>query len=122
MGSLGEPDRIGDGVNRSRQALASQRMGSDGLAQIRRDRGYCIMQSFRSFHYGWQSGGPMLWDGVRVIAWIELLLFQDTFIADLVVGLATGQIKTGAPCRSERLAKYNQVNFYEIHSFREMSI
>eukprot|EP00270_Netrium_digitus_P008399 TRINITY_DN250_c0_g1_i3.p1 TRINITY_DN250_c0_g1~~TRINITY_DN250_c0_g1_i3.p1 ORF type:complete len:472 (+),score=169.31 TRINITY_DN250_c0_g1_i3:80-1417(+) len=34
---------------------------------------------------------------------------EDTFIADLAVGLATGQIKTGAPCRSERLAKYNQL-------------
>jgi enolase len=34
---------------------------------------------------------------------------EDTFIADLVVGLATGQIKTGAPCRSERTAKYNQL-------------
>uniref|UniRef100_A0A9J8CW23 Beta-enolase n=1 Tax=Cyprinus carpio carpio TaxID=630221 RepID=A0A9J8CW23_CYPCA len=34
---------------------------------------------------------------------------EDTFIADLVVGLCTGQIKTGAPCRSERLAKYNQL-------------
>ena len=34
---------------------------------------------------------------------------EDCFIADLVVGLATGQIKTGAPCRSERLAKYNQL-------------
>ncbi|MFC1741164.1 phosphopyruvate hydratase [Nanoarchaeota archaeon] len=33
----------------------------------------------------------------------------DTFIADLVVGLGTGQIKSGAPCRSERLAKYNQL-------------
>eukprot|EP01083_Nonionella_stella_P021777 60298_1 len=33
----------------------------------------------------------------------------DTFIADLAVGLATGQIKTGAPCRSERLSKYNQL-------------
>jgi enolase len=31
---------------------------------------------------------------------------EDTFIADLVVGLGTGQIKTGAPCRGERLAKY----------------
>merc|ERR1712241_1355061 len=30
---------------------------------------------------------------------------EDSFIADLVVGLRTGQIKTGAPCRSERLAK-----------------
>jgi len=34
---------------------------------------------------------------------------EDTFIADLVVGLSTRQIKTGAPCRSERLAKYNQL-------------
>merc|ERR1712061_873838 len=34
---------------------------------------------------------------------------EDCFIADLVVGLRTGQIKTGAPCRSERLAKYNQL-------------
>jgi len=34
---------------------------------------------------------------------------EDCFIADLVVGLSTGQIKTGAPCRSERLAKYNQI-------------
>ncbi len=34
---------------------------------------------------------------------------EDATIADLVVGLRTGQIKTGAPCRSERLAKYNQL-------------
>lgn len=34
---------------------------------------------------------------------------EDSFIADLVVGLCTGQIKTGAPCRSERLAKLNQI-------------
>ncbi|KAI9318551.1 enolase [Dichotomocladium elegans] len=34
---------------------------------------------------------------------------EDTTIADLVVGLRTGQIKTGAPCRSERLAKLNQL-------------
>lgn len=34
---------------------------------------------------------------------------EDSFIADLVVGLRTGQIKTGAPCRSERLCKYNQL-------------
>ena len=33
----------------------------------------------------------------------------DSFIADLAVGLKTGQIKTGAPCRSERLAKNNQL-------------
>jgi enolase len=34
---------------------------------------------------------------------------EDNFIADLVVGLGTGQIKSGAPCRSDRLAKYNQL-------------
>jgi len=34
---------------------------------------------------------------------------EDTTIADLVVGLGTGQIKTGAPCRGERVAKYNQL-------------
>jgi len=34
---------------------------------------------------------------------------EDTTIADLVVGLGTGQIKTGAPCRAERTAKYNQL-------------
>jgi enolase len=34
---------------------------------------------------------------------------EDNYIADLAVGLATGQIKTGAPCRSERLSKYNQL-------------
>ena len=34
---------------------------------------------------------------------------EDTTIADLSVGLGTGQIKTGAPCRSERTAKYNRL-------------
>jgi len=34
---------------------------------------------------------------------------EDTTIADLVVALNTGQIKAGAPARSERVAKYNQL-------------
>jgi enolase len=34
---------------------------------------------------------------------------EDTTIADLSVGLNTGYIKTGAPCRGERTAKYNQL-------------
>ncbi len=34
---------------------------------------------------------------------------EDTFIADLAVGLNCGQIKTGAPSRSERVAKYNRL-------------
>jgi enolase len=34
---------------------------------------------------------------------------EDNTIADLAVACATGQIKTGAPCRSDRVAKYNQL-------------
>jgi enolase len=34
---------------------------------------------------------------------------EDTFIADLTVATGAGQIKTGAPCRQERLAKYNRL-------------
>ncbi len=34
---------------------------------------------------------------------------EDTTIADLSVACNTGQIKTGAPCRSDRVAKYNQL-------------
>jgi enolase len=34
---------------------------------------------------------------------------EDATIADLAVALNAGQIKTGAPCRSDRVAKYNQL-------------
>jgi enolase len=34
---------------------------------------------------------------------------EDTFIADLAVAVNSGQIKTGAPCRSDRVAKYNRL-------------
>ncbi len=34
---------------------------------------------------------------------------EDPFIADLAVAVSSGQIKTGAPCRSERVAKYNRL-------------
>jgi len=34
---------------------------------------------------------------------------EDPFIADFVVAMGTGQIKTGAPCRSERVVKYNRL-------------
>ena len=34
---------------------------------------------------------------------------EDTFIADLAVATNAGQIKTGAPCRTERVAKYNRL-------------
>ena len=34
---------------------------------------------------------------------------EDPFIADLAVAVNAGQIKTGAPCRSDRVAKYNRL-------------
>jgi len=34
---------------------------------------------------------------------------EDAFIADFVVAMNAGQIKTGAPARSDRIAKYNQL-------------
>jgi enolase len=33
----------------------------------------------------------------------------DDFIADLAVGLGTGHLKSGSPCRGERVAKYNRL-------------
>ena len=38
---------------------------------------------------------------------------EDSTIADLCVGLGTGHIKTGAPCRSDRVAKYNRLLWIE---------
>ena len=40
---------------------------------------------------------------------------EDTTIADLAVAVNAGQIKTGAPSRSERVAKYNQLLRIEDH-------
>ncbi|MBQ8821737.1 MAG: phosphopyruvate hydratase, partial [Lachnospiraceae bacterium] len=40
---------------------------------------------------------------------------EDSFIADLAVATNAGQIKTGAPCRSERVSKYNQLLRIEEH-------
>ena len=38
---------------------------------------------------------------------------EDTTISDLAVGLGASQIKTGAPCRSDRIAKYNRLLWIE---------
>ena len=46
---------------------------------------------------------------------------EDAFIADLVVGTSAGQIKTGAPARSDRNAKYNQLLRIEEHLGEEVA-
>jgi enolase len=50
----------------------------------------------------------------RKVGWTAMVSHRsgetgDTFISDLVVAMGTGQIKTGAPARSERVEKYNQL-------------
>jgi enolase len=47
---------------------------------------------------------------------------EDTIIADLAVGFRTGHIKAGAPCRSEGLAKYNQLLLFEEQIGEEYSV
>lgn len=86
------PDRIRTGIEKkacNALLLKVNQIGSITEAtqacQISRDAGWGVMVSHRSGET------------------------EDTFIADLCVGLGTAQIKTGAPCRSERLAKYNQL-------------
>jgi enolase len=44
---------------------------------------------------------------------------EDTTVADLAVALGTGQVKTGAPCRGERTAKYNRLLAIEDEIARE---
>jgi enolase len=47
---------------------------------------------------------------------------EDDYIADLVVAMGTGQIKTGAPCRSERTVKYNRLMKIEKELGKKASI
>jgi len=64
------------------------------------------------------SGSSALWQaqvdffagaGYRCIVSHRSGETEDAFIADFAVATGAGQIKTGAPCRSERTAKYNRL-------------
>lgn len=54
-------------------------------------------------------------DGYRAVISHRSGETEDSFIADLAVATGAGQIKTGAPCRSDRNAKYNQL--LRIHEY-----
>ena len=47
--------------------------------------------------------------GYRLLASHRSGETEDTFLADFTVATGAGQIKTGAPCRGERTAKYNRL-------------
>ena len=59
------------------------------VINLAKEKGYCVIISHR-------SGDS-----------------EDSFIADLAVGTGAGYIKTGAPCRSERVSKYNRLLMIE---------
>ena len=55
---------------------------------------------------------PLAWPARRATAWWSRIVpgeSEDVTIADLAVGAGAGQIKTGSLCRSDRVAKYNQL-------------
>ncbi len=65
-----------------------------------------ITETMKTIHLGNQNG-------FRSIISHRSGETEDSTIADLCVGLGTGQIKTGAPCRSDRVAKYNRLLWIE---------
>ncbi len=56
-----------------------------------------------------QASRLALENGYRVVVSHRSGETEDSFVSDFAVALNTGQIKTGAPCRGERVAKYNQL-------------
>jgi enolase len=76
-------------LDSSRKGLIRRRLGCHGFSPVS-----CIMML------------NILW---RMLITSRSGETEDVTIADIVVGLRAGQIKTGAPARSERLAKLNQV-------------
>ena len=63
---------------------------------------------------GWQLVRKAASEMARKAGWGAMVSHRsgetvDSFIADLTVAMATGHLKTGAPCRGERVEKYNQL-------------
>ena len=66
-------------------------------------------ENFIIFHCPLDGGRFMQQAGYGVILSHRSGETEDTTIADLAVATGCGQIKTGAPCRGERTAKYNRL-------------
>ena len=82
---------------RSITRFASRKAGLNN--SLREEKGHAQMDAIELAHR----------NGYRTIISHRSGETEDTFIADLAVGTCSGQIKTGAPCRSERVAKYNRL-------------
>ena len=105
MGKVGDKVQlVGDdlyvtNVNRLREGISLKASNS---ILIKPNQIGTLTETFDAIHMAQQAG----WTAVISHRSGET---EDTTIADLAVGLATGLIKTGAPCRSERTAKYNRL-------------
>lgn len=75
--------------------------------KLSKQNGWGVMTSHRS---GETEDRYVRLASLSLLYFVSLTcLLPYSYIADLAVGLGTGQIKTGAPCRGERTAKYNQL-------------
>ena len=77
-------------------------MGSANAVLLKPNQVGTLSETIRAQHLASQNG-------MRVIVSHRSGDTEDTTIADLAVALNAGQIKTGAPCRSERVSKYNRL-------------
>jgi len=118
---------------------AASEFYKDGQYILDREGASLSSQEMVEYYAGWVSSYPIIsledgmaeddWDGWQLLTgrlgskvqlvgddlyWTAVVSHrsgetEDTTMADLAVGLNTGQIKAGAPCRSERTAKYNRL-------------
>jgi enolase len=100
----GKVQIVGDDIFTTNISRVSKgvRMGAANALLFKLNQVGTITEAFETFDLAKKSG----WN---VIVSHRSGETEDTYIADISVGKASGQIKTGAPCRGERTAKYNQL-------------
>ena len=86
------PERLKKGIE----------MGAANAILVKVNQIGTLTEAFEAIHMAQRSG-------YRTIISHRSGETEDTIIADIAVATGAGQIKTGAPCRSERVAKYNQL-------------
>ena len=78
------------------------RMGAGNARLVKMNQSGTLTETFEAVELAKRGG-------YRCIASHRSGETEDTFLADLSVAMGTGQMKAGAPCRSERTAKYNRL-------------
>lgn len=107
--TLGEKVQIvGDDlfVTNEKRLAAGIRMGAGNAVLVKVNQIGTLTESFRTIENAHRAG-------YKTIISHRSGETEDTTIADIAVAVNSGQIKTGAPCRAERTAKYNRLLFIE---------